>query len=344
MNKVNKPSKTSKYVKSHKRNTINPQYKQYVGDRREVDLSNVKIDYKFKNKLKQESLERNLEAAEVKLKKSRKKDKQETISDFNPKTMQKKYQRPYFSPTFNSYEADLAFISNNPKLKNNTYLFLININTRYLYILLLLDKETKTLKRAFEKLIYYGLRINSIRFDGESGLNSKEMIKFFEDNDINVYSNSSPYINKNKIVDRAIRTIRDMYYNQTQDEVINKQKQHDILQQLVTIYNNTYHRSIGKAPSQMTYEDELEYIKSKQKQIKEINKKYDKDKILFYEYGNPLLIYLNTAKTNDGFKKRRGNYTVKGKFVEYDHGNVVANVNGKNITVPSYHVIPNPSN
>ena len=332
-------------MSKQKRNTLNPNYKQYIGERREVDLSDVKIDYKFKNKAKQQSLEKNLKAAGVKLNKSRKKDKAETITtDFNPKALQKKYQRPYFSPIFNSYEADLAFISNNPKLKNNTYLFLININTRYLYILLLNDKETSSLKRAFEKLIYYGLKINSIRFDGESGLNSKEMLKYFKDNDINVYSNSSPYINKNKIVDRAIRTIRDMYYNQTQDKVIDKQKQHNILQELVTIYNNTYHKSIGKAPSQMTYEDELEYIKSKQKQIKEINKKYDKDNIPSYEYGDPLLIYLNTAKTNNGFKKRRSNFNTEGTFVQYDHGNVVANVDGKNITVPSYHVMPNLSN
>ena len=337
MNEMNKPSKRTK------RERHNPNYKQYIGERREVDLSNVKIDYKFKNKLKQESLEKNLKAVGAKINKTKKsKSSMKPITtDFNPKALQKKYQRPYFSPTFNSYEADLAFISNNPKLKNNNYLFLININTRYLYILLLNDKETSSLKRAFEKLIYYGLRINSIRFDGESGLNSKEMLKYFEDNNISVYSNSSPYINKNKIVDRAIRTIRDMYYNQTEDKIIDTQKQHNILKQLVTIYNNTYHKSIGKAPSEMTYKDELNYIKSKQKLVKEINRKYNKDNIPSYEYGDPLLIYLNTSKTNDGFKKRRGNYNVQGTFVEYDHGNVVANVNDKNITVPSYHVVPN---
>ena len=52
----------------------------------------------------------------------------------------------------------------------------------------------------------------------------------------------------------VIRTIRDMYYtwhSSTNFKKIDTQKQHDILQQLVTIYNNTYHTSIKMKPVEM---------------------------------------------------------------------------------------------
>ena len=348
-------SKTSKYVKSHKRNVENPNFFKNVGNRQEIDLKKVTIDYQFKNKAKQDSLEKHLKQVGVKIKspaslRSKKKqnvvkeEEQPITNDLNPKAMQKKYQRPYFSPIFNSYEADLAFITTNEKFRQSIYLFLVNINTRYLYILQLTDKETSTLKHSFEKLIFYGLRINSIRFDGECGLNSKSMLKYFEDNDIKVYSNSSAYINKNRIVDRVIRTIRDMYEtylrkNKIDFKKITLTKEENILQQLVTIYNNTYHRSIGKAPSQMTYEDELKYIQSKQKQIKELVKKNISRELIIFEYGDPLLIYLDNSKTNSVFEKRRGNYNIEATFIQYENGNIVCEVNGDYITIPYYHAI-----
>ena len=58
-----------------------------------------------------------------------------TIPDFNTKLLQKRHQRPYFSPDFNSWEIDVIYITN-PLTQTNPrfYLFCININTKYLVV------------------------------------------------------------------------------------------------------------------------------------------------------------------------------------------------------------------
>lgn len=291
------------------------------GENHELSLEDVKINNPFKTKIK------NPNATYIK--------------DDNPKIKQKQFQRPYFSPNINSYECDLVFISNNDNLKQNVYLFLININTKYLYILLLHNKDQYSIQRAFQKLIYYGLRINSIRFDDESSFNSSLMQRYFERMNISVYHNSSPYINKNRIVDRVIRTIRDMYYTWHESvnfKNIDTQKQHDILQQLVTIYNNTYHTSIKMKPVEMTYDLEYEYIKKCQQKLKEIKEKQQLNGYFKFKFGDKIKIYLNESKTNNAFKKHRGNYVHDATFIAYDHGNAIVEFDGKKIIIPIYWI------
>ena len=207
-----------------------------------LDISQVKIDNPFKTKFKQIVGSSNINRANI-------------THDADIKKQYKQFKRPYFSPVINSYEADIAFIENNKDYKLIPYLFLININTRYLFIRMLNDKEKQSLKRAFDSLIYNGLRINSLRCDAEPSILALNSSKYFEERGINFFSNSSPYVNKNRIVDRVIRTIRDMYFTITNNQNINPLKQHNILQQLVTIYNHTFHTSINMAPVEMTYEE-----------------------------------------------------------------------------------------
>ena len=291
------------------------------GDNHEISFEDVTLMNPFKTKIKNPD--------------------SNYIKDSRPKIKQKQFQRPYFSPEINSYECDLVFISNNEKLKSNVYLFLININTRYLYILLLHNKDQESIRRAFQKLIYYGLRINSIRFDDESSFNSAVMKRYFESHNISVYHNSSPYINKNRIVDRVIRTIRDMYYtwhSSVNFKKIDAQKQHNILQQLVTIYNNTYHTSIKMKPVDMDYELEYKYIEKCQQKLNKIKQKQYSEGYFKFISGDPVKIYLNESKTNNAFNKHRGNYIHDTTFVEYRNGNAVVLYKNKEIEIPIYHL------
>ena len=73
--------------------------------------------------------------------------------DVNPKVMKKKYSRKYFSPYLNSYEADLVFFTTNKNLKQIIYLFVNNINTRYLYALLLPSKDNYDIIKAFNTIL-----------------------------------------------------------------------------------------------------------------------------------------------------------------------------------------------
>ena len=295
------------------------------GDNHEIPFEDVKLLNPFKTKIKNPNSNH--------------------VKDPRPKIKQKQFQRPYFSPVINSYECDLVFISNNEKLKPNVYLFLININTRYLYILLLHNKDQDSVKRAFQKLIYYGLRINSIRFDDESSFNGSLMTRYFKSHNISVYHNSSPYINKNRIVDRVIRTIRDMYHTWHESvnfKKIDAQKQHDILQQLVTIYNNTYHTSIKMKPVDMDYELEYKYIEKCKRKLNKIKQKQYLEGYFKFKEGDPVKIYLNESKTNKAFEKHRGNYIHDATFVEYRNGNAVVLYKNKGddaeIEIPIYHL------
>ena len=306
-------------MKLRDRNSIiNPNFDP--GENHEIPFEDITIQNPFKSKLKQGT---------------------NTNSDLSIKAQQKHYQRPYFSPNIHSWECDLVFISNNPNMKDNVYLFLVNINTRYLHIVLLHNKDEQSILRAFQKLIYYGLKINSIRFDDEKSFNGDVMTNYFNSHNISVYHNSSPYINKNRIVDRVIRTIRDMYYNwhsSVNFKQIDRQKQHNILQQLVTIYNNSYHTSIKMKPVEMTIEKELEYIKQKQEQLSKIKLKQYNSGFYSFKHNEPIKIYLNESKTNNAFKKRRGNYIHDATFLYYDHGNAVVKFGNKIITIPIFWI------
>ena len=123
------------------------------------------------------------------------------FKDINPKLMKKKYSRKYFSPYLNSYEADLVFFTTNENLKQIIYLFVININTRYLYAILLPSKDNDDIIKAFNTILSK-TKINNLRFDGESSLNSKQLKKYFDFKNIKTFSSCSKYTNHNRITNR----------------------------------------------------------------------------------------------------------------------------------------------
>ncbi|KAA6362796.1 MAG: hypothetical protein EZS28_041677 [Streblomastix strix] len=114
---------------------------------------------------------------------------QNLIQDFQLKPL-KRLQRPYFSPKSGSFEIDLAFSYDTIKHREQIYLFAININTKYLVVIPIIDKS-----------------------NCEKGLTGNVINKFCSDNNISLYFNSSPYTQHNRVVDRVIRTIRDGFIN-----------------------------------------------------------------------------------------------------------------------------------
>lgn len=256
--------------------------------------------------------------------------------DYNPRIKSKQFKRPYFSPYLDSYDGDLMFMSYDSKYNLQPYLVLVNINTRYAYIYLLLDKSNDSLIRAFDDLLRNGVKINNLRFDGESGIDNKHMRNYFFQRGINFFSSTSPYTNKSRIVDRFIRILKDAYAR-VEKEYSKKYKlknidydlQHDLLQQIVAIYNNKYHRSIGMAPIEMNNEEEKAYIKVKQLQLKAIKQKQKESNYFNLEEGQPIKIYLDTSKTKEGFQKKRGNYIRDATFLYYNHGNAVVKITNK---------------
>ncbi|KAA6383038.1 MAG: hypothetical protein EZS28_021433, partial [Streblomastix strix] len=93
---------------------------------------------------------------------------QNQIQDYQLKPL-RRLQRPYFSPKSGSYEIDLAFSYDTIKHREQIYLFAININTKYLVVIPIIDKSAAQLKNALTKLIN-SQYVNNIRSDGEKGL------------------------------------------------------------------------------------------------------------------------------------------------------------------------------
>ena len=292
------------------------QQKDYVGENHQVSIAEVQISNPYKTK------------------------NESFAKDFNPSKQQKKLQRPTFSKQVNSYELDLMFFTFNKSLKPAIYIVLININTRFAYIVLIENKSVDEIKRGISKLIYYGAQILNIRYDGEMALESTTMKKFWSDMNINFYRSTSQYTNKTRIVDRFIRTLRDLYFNTVGSESVSYQKQHDIMQQLVTIYNHTEHSSTGMKPAEMTYEDEYKYIETMTELCKIQREKQFKEGLFSLEQGDPIKIYLDESKTSNAFGKKRGNYIHDATFIEIRHGNAVVLYNNKQIEIPIYWIKP----
>lgn len=299
-----------------------------------LNINEVKIQFPFKSKQKYKIIKDDL--------------KNKTFNptrDLNPVKQQLKFQRPYYSPKFLNWECDLVFFTSKTN-KPILYMFIINVNTKFLYVIHLVGKSEDEMINAFMNLFTFksnnvqcpdGIRINNIRFDGESALNSKRLKNFFDKYNIKYYSNPSPYINKNRVVDRVIRTIRTSFNNLNTSDLSLKQHR-NIMQQIVTMYNNSIHTSTGIKPVEMTFDDEMKYIKNKDRELLEQMTKQHDEGLYNHEPGDDVIVYLPTGKTNAYSKQIYEK--VQAEFVCYDHGNIVVKHGRKQLTVPIYLTRP----
>ncbi len=183
-----------------------------------------------------------------------------------PLKKNKKYQlHKVASP--NSYLIDIMYCD---KL---LYLIAININTRYLFAELLNQKvgengfshnqlrTTKSVSNAFKKMLDKGMQVNYLSGDAEKAFLSMTKNELEKDYGIKWvpvkrmlmghYPSFMPKMRKRQkedpmhsslgIIDRVIRTLRDMAYNIKVDVITP-----DIMEELVNQYNNAPHRTLSE--------------------------------------------------------------------------------------------------
>lgn len=311
----NIPGRKKGYRLRDKNPVVNNFTNELLKDEEIKDINKIKIDNPFSSKT----------------------DIKTDVKDVNPKVMKKKYSRKYFSPYLNSYEADLVFFITNENLKQIIYLFIININTRYLYAINLPSKDNIDIIKAFNTILTK-IKINNLRFDGESSLNSKQLKKYFEYKNIKTFSSSSKYTNHNRIIDRVIRTIRDgLFKLDITIKDINTFKK--TLQQLITIYNNVKHTTTGYKPIEMDDKKEFQYILDMTEYNNEIINKLREDGFYDYKEGDKVMCYIDESKTENRFKKHRGYYTTPGIFIKYSYGNGIVEIKGQKIELPIYYIL-----
>ncbi len=293
-----------------------------------------------------------------------------------PKVQYKLLQRPYFSNTIGAWEIDHCF---DMLETGDAYLFCVNVNTRYL-VVYKCEKHNGHKENASETFTQLEKFIRkfkpkSIRGDGSSAylyygkdreyLNrvitpqelreefnelkistnslTHRLMQLYMNNNITIYFNSSPFTLHNKIVDVAIKTIR--------NAIGYRRMKPEHMDQLIDYYNNTVHKSIGCTPAEMQSNPELEYqyIRWCERKLSEVIKAQREQQLLEYQPGNVLMVHIDKGKTSEKHEKRRRFFDKLGEFVRYDHGNVVVRLLVKDvrvntrakpkteITVPIYH-------
>jgi hypothetical protein len=132
----------------------------------------------------------------------------------------------------------------------------------------------------------------------------------------------SPYVNKNRVLDRAIRTIRDLV---GEDE--SKMIDISIVEKAVVKYNSTKHKAFDYlySPNEVQNNPEIEeyFIRRNQEKLSDTLKKQRENKFFDYESSNILLIHIPGKKTQQKFRKGRRQFSQLVKFVRYNCGNVV---------------------
>ena len=198
----------------------------------------------------------------------------DTTSYFPLKQNLKKYQLHKVSKRY-TYLIDLMFVD---KL---CYLIAINVNTRYLFAGLMnnivfnendtdedkakrfskASKNTPTYLRTLDRLIQSGMKVKYLSGDGESAFDSYDAWSFYTKHGITFTEvprmqmghypdfmkreqkqvKTDPMHGSLGIIDRVIRTIRDMAYNM-QEGIITP----SVMDEIVNQYNNAPHQTLSK--------------------------------------------------------------------------------------------------
>ena len=142
--------------------------------------------------------------------------------------------------------------------KGYKYIFTnIDIFSKYAWSFPLKTKTIKDIKPCFEK-IFKQRKPKYIWNDQESAFFSKEMLKFFENNNVKIYHTYSNL--KAVVIERFNRSLRELMMKSFVKN--NNTVWYNILPGLIKTYNNRYHRTIKMKP--------IDVDKSNEKHIKMI--------------------------------------------------------------------------
>ena len=119
----------------------------------------------------------------------------------------------------------------------------IDIFSKYAWTFPIKSKKISDIKTCFEK-IFKQRKPKYIRSDQESGFFSKEMLKFFEDNNVKIYHTYSNL--KAVVIERFNRSLRELMMKSFVKN--NNTVWYNILPELIKTYNNRYHHTIKMKP------------------------------------------------------------------------------------------------
>ena len=152
--------------------------------------------------------------------------------------------------------ADMQSLSR--KNKGIKYLLCaIHLHTKYAFVVPLKDKKGISIVNAFDQIIKQSNRKpNKIWVDQGSKFYNPDFKKWLSDNDIEMYSTYNE--GKSVVAERFIRTLKNKLYKHM--TATGKNAYYDVLDNVVSKYNNTKHSTIKMKPIDIKDNNKRVYI------------------------------------------------------------------------------------
>ena len=146
--------------------------------------------------------------------------------------------------------ADVALISRSNN-GNRFILTVIDIFSRYAWARPLKSKKGNEVANAFKDIFEEGRIPKRIQTDQGKEFENRFVKRLFEEHDIELFSVKSAY--KAALVERFNRTLKTKIWKYFTNNLTNKWT--NVLQDLVSSYNNSIHRTINRTPISVTSEN-----------------------------------------------------------------------------------------
>ncbi|KAK8853540.1 hypothetical protein M9Y10_017101 [Tritrichomonas musculus] len=206
---------------------------------------------------------------------------------------------------------------------NPDYLMFININSRKAYAYPMSGKGAKEVLRSLNNFIKDEPECKSIMSDEDAAYLSNTVLDYMREHDIIYTTTTDNDLNKLGIINRFMRTIRDMKSNEPNTDILD----------LVESYNDMPHRSLNyKSPNEITRDDELEYINKMESQCNPYK----------FKPGDTVRVVLDKSPLT----KHRTNLSKESYIVDSPYGNqfLIRSSDGSVDTVPGYKLVKSAKN
>jgi guanyl-specific ribonuclease Sa len=177
------------------------------------------------------------------------------------------------------WDADLMDMTQQPDDGYHYLLVAIDILSHYTWTSPLKNKTGRDVSDAFESIFAEGRVPSKIRTDRGKEFTNKSTQKTFRDHEVEHFLTNNEV--KANYAERVIRTLKLRLKRYETWKQTHKWK--DVIGDITTSYNNTYHRTIKRTPSSVTKENQAE--------------------VWMVQYGGPL-----THKPDGAFKLNVGDY------------------------------------
>ena len=160
-------------------------------------------------------------------------------------------QNKVYAPEIDSLcEADLAFVQDIAKENDrvNYLLVVIDVLSKYVWVRPMKNKTARSLLEAFDSILSEGRKPEKLRTAKGTEFVDESFQQYLKKNFQFYTANNEP---KASVVERVNRTLKSKLYRYF--TAVNSLCYINVLQDLVDSYYNTYHRSIGRAPTTVSF-------------------------------------------------------------------------------------------